>query len=77
MSERAKAFIEAWAQENAGEGYDPDESKAAALAVQCAICANEAGIPDRELDDAGSLTAIMSAAMVRATDAARDKSKDN
>jgi hypothetical protein len=56
----------------------PDNSKAGAFAVQCAISANEAGIPDSELNEAFiSLTAVMSAAFVSVADAERDKSKDN
>lgn len=79
MSERAKTFVKEWVSKNVGaEGYDPDESTAAAFAVQCAQCANEAGIPDKELNDAFvSLTAVMSVAIVSATDNDRDRSKDN
>ena len=61
-----------------GAEDDPDDSKAGAFAVQCAISANEAGIPDSELNEAFvSLTAVMSAAFVSVADGERDKSKDN
>jgi hypothetical protein len=79
MSERAIAFVEEWVSDNVGAGPDDaDESLAAALALQCAADAKDAGIPDAEIRDAfESLTAFMSAALVTAADATRDRSKDN
>jgi hypothetical protein len=77
MSERAIAFVEEWVSKHVGA---EDDSAAGAFAVQCAISANEAGIPDSELNDAfPSLVAVMSAAFIKVAqaDASRDKSKDN
>jgi hypothetical protein len=79
MSEQAIAFVEEWVLENVMPVPDDSrDSLAAALAVQCAADAKDAGITDAELKDAfENLTAFMSAAIVTAVDVSRDRSKDN
>jgi hypothetical protein len=77
MSERAIAFVEEWVGEHVNaEGYTPErrDSMAAALAVQCAADAKEAGIPDSEMKDAfEDLTAFMAGQIELANDNEADR----
>jgi hypothetical protein len=83
MSERAIAFVEEWVGEHVNAaGYEPEgnDTMAAALAVQCAAEAKEAGIPDSEMKDAfENLTAFMAGQIKLANDNEVDRlaSKDD